>query len=746
MPISILYKILFCLTLLLTCGLTGNSQVMNDYGFEAWLTPRVTVGDSVLSNAWAGGFNNVQFGEIDLNRDGFNDLIAIDRHGNKLMPFIFNETALGQNTRAYIFDPSYRKFFPEMKHTMQLHDYNNDQLPDIFTYTTGGIMVYKNITHQEIKFEKAVNQFIRSLQGNVYTNLLVTNVDYPAVYDLDADGDLDILTFWGLGSFMELHQNMSMETYGIPDSLLYHKVDFCWGNFAENAESNEIILDTCIDRQSDSSEAINDRHTGSTLNVMDINDDGVVDLMLCDVDFMNIQALINGGTAMNAQMIQLLDSFPSQHPVNLTSFPSMQQIDAYNDMIKDLIISPFDPSLTKSSGKNSVWQYMVDENGSMTKVTEAFLQETMIDQGLGSYPILRDVNNDNLIDLVVGNYGKLDSAYYDLNGQLKCSYVSSVALYLNNGTSTQPSFRLVTEDLGLLSQIKTVGIMADIADINDDNRPDMVAGTGDGKLLVLFNNGYVNDVPVYNEPIQVNTSNAGIFLTPAIEDINGDHLKDLLCGNRTGKLSYYINSGSLSSPAFQLITHNYGMVNVTDSTQSYTGYSVPHLFRNKNDQLQMVVGSESGVLYYFPSLSFNAEEKIKAKNDVFDHIREGIRISASISDINNDSYPDMVTGNYAGGVNLFIGTEPDPAGLIERKRIQELNLYPNPASHESVINLPSKGLWEIKVYDIMGSLVTSIEVMGDKEVLDLNKMRSGLYVIVASHGNIIVTGKMAIIQ
>jgi hypothetical protein len=41
---------------------------------------------------------------------------------------------------------------------------------------------------------------------------LVTNVDYPAIFDIDNDGDLDILTFWGLGSFMELHQNMSVET------------------------------------------------------------------------------------------------------------------------------------------------------------------------------------------------------------------------------------------------------------------------------------------------------------------------------------------------------------------------------------------------------------------------------------------------------------------------------------------------------------------------------------------------------
>ena len=46
-----------------------------------------TNGDT-LKNPWAGGFNSVQFSEIDLNLDGIKDLFVFDRTGNRISTFI----------------------------------------------------------------------------------------------------------------------------------------------------------------------------------------------------------------------------------------------------------------------------------------------------------------------------------------------------------------------------------------------------------------------------------------------------------------------------------------------------------------------------------------------------------------------------------------------------------------------------------------------------------------------------------
>ena len=110
-------------------------------------------------------------------------------------------------------------------------------------------------------------------EGTIYTNILVTYADYPAITDIDNDGDLDILTFWGMGAFVEMHKNLSMEKYGVPDSLDYEKTENCWGHFAENEESNEITLDTCFGAKEKFIPNNKDRHAGSTFLVIDLDGD-----------------------------------------------------------------------------------------------------------------------------------------------------------------------------------------------------------------------------------------------------------------------------------------------------------------------------------------------------------------------------------------------------------------------------------------------------------------------------------------
>ena len=151
--------------------------------------------DSLLTSPWAGGMNSMQFGEVDINRDGIKDLVAFDRQGNRIMPFI-NGGNPGEID--YRFDASYINNFPELYDWAIFADYNNDGKADIFTYSPGwaGMMVYKNISGETLKFERVVYPYLTSLNSGGEVNILVTYADYPGISDLDNDGDLDILTFW----------------------------------------------------------------------------------------------------------------------------------------------------------------------------------------------------------------------------------------------------------------------------------------------------------------------------------------------------------------------------------------------------------------------------------------------------------------------------------------------------------------------------------------------------------------------
>jgi hypothetical protein len=160
---------------------------------------------------FAGGMNACQFGEIDLDLDGTKDLIAFDRQGNRLMPYINSGTG---GIIDYTYAPAYVSDFPDLYHWVILSDYNMDGKNDIFTYNPQypGIIVYKNISIDGLRFERVVYPYLTSWYGSGYVNILVTYADYPGISDIDGDGDLDILTFWALGSFVEMHTNLSMET------------------------------------------------------------------------------------------------------------------------------------------------------------------------------------------------------------------------------------------------------------------------------------------------------------------------------------------------------------------------------------------------------------------------------------------------------------------------------------------------------------------------------------------------------
>ena len=220
---------------------------------------------------WIGGINSAQICRIDLNLDKIDDMIVFDRIGNRIMPFVFSEN----DDRQFIYSPQYIDLLPSISNWIVTADYNNDSKFDIFTYTVGGIKVYKNVSDEHnLMFEQVTFPYLRSHYNNVYTNILATSVDYPGICDIDSDGDLDIFVFAALGAYVEFHHNYGMEKYNSADSLIFYKESDCWGYFAESEESNEIILNTCLgDKGIDFT--LDEKHTGSTFLFLDADNNGV---------------------------------------------------------------------------------------------------------------------------------------------------------------------------------------------------------------------------------------------------------------------------------------------------------------------------------------------------------------------------------------------------------------------------------------------------------------------------------------
>ena len=710
----------------------------------------------VLDYAWVGGMDAAQYNAVDLNLDGIMDLLVFDRRGNRKLCFINAGVA---NEISYSYAPSYAELLPPLFEWAKFVDYDQDGRMDIFTYSPGysSMMVYRNISDDDLKFQRVVYPYLTSFQGGGYVNILVTNADYPGFVDLDDDGDIDILTFWGLGSFLEVHQNMSMEKYGVPDSLDFMQTTFCWGEFAESDESNALYLDTCLGSVSAPMDLIPyaDRHSGSTLLFADLDGNGLKDLLLGDVDYPGLLSLYNDGTIEVAHIGRTDTLFPQNNePIRLFSMPNASLIDVNNDGLEDLLVGVFDPGLQTSRNKKSSWLYLnkgTAEIPAYSFETKAFLQEEMIDRGSGAYPVLYDFDGDGLIDLFIGNFGYYAWSYYD-NYTLKSVFYARIGYYKNVGTFQSPIFQLWDDDFGKLSQLHLTGLIPAFDDLDGDGDADVVVGKEDGRLLKLINNGN-ETFSLIDE--QFSGIDVGFFSAPQLFDLNKDGLKDLIVGERDGNLNYYQNVGTPTAPQFEYVTDSLGKVNVTDYNLSYDGYSVPCFFIDNSGQSALISGSEQGQLMYYTQIDGNLEGKFiltQGLNALLDtsgvNFDRGMRTAAAIGSIRGNGSLQLFAGNYSGGLEFFNGNANVLSYIDAAKLTSRLTLSPNPAKNRVYIDGAefNSVLPAIYAVSVQGKSYPLTAVSNSKNgiELDVSMLKQGLYLVVIQDIRTVRTAKLVV--
>ena len=458
----------------------------------------ITENGIAFSSAFSGGINAGQFSEIDLNLDGTMDLVVFDKSGNKISPFI-------NDNGNYIYAPKYRSAFPKAHDWMLLADYNCDGKNDIYTYSSGGMAIYENTSTTNLSFS-LITSLVLSNYGSNNLNIYISPVDIPAIADIDYDGDLDILTFSILGGFVEYHKNMAMELTGNCDTVAFEFSESCWGLFYEGLNSYILNCPNCQCPQITNPNTANSKqkHAGSTLLAIDIDNDNDMDLVLGDVSYNNLNLLINGGDNQNALMVSVDSVFPQNNSstiaANMHVYPATYYLDVTNDGVKDLIVTT--NSQNNSENFESSWLYKnagQTNNPDFNFVQTNFLQSDMIDLGKSAFPTFYDYNNDSLLDLVVGNYG-YHLAYNDP--------ISSLALFENTGTKDIPKYDLIDRDW---QGISTVNLNTNL------------------------------NIPVLN-------------ISPTFGDLDGDGDKDMLLGDADGELHYFTNqAGNFNITAAQLL-------------------------------------------------------------------------------------------------------------------------------------------------------------------------------------------------
>ena len=731
----------FFFLLFLVCHYNGRSQDLINLTFEV----------ESYSMPFAGGMNNPQFSPIDYDRDGFSDLFVFDRACNCITLY----QNLGQRDLAqYLIRDDWKKSFPNLRNWAILKDFNKDGLLDIFSYSDipgiDGIIVYQGIlkddslTFKRLEVNPTFNLIHYLQPSGAYTPLYVSKIDYPAITDVDCDGDIDIVTFNSGGGLIEFYKNLAVEKGLDLDTLIFERANRCWGGLYESGISEIIDLapnpGDCFENVTDP-EAILPRHAGSTLLVLDANGDQILDLFIGDISFDNLSLLTNAGDCELSWFNHQEIFYPeNDRPVEINIFPVAFAMDLNNDNFLDLIVASNDR--LNGDDSDNIWWFKGTESDFLSNPqlqNKSFLIEEMIDLGRSSSIVLEDVTGDGLKDIIMSGDQKLKGNLY-----------SKLSLFQNVGDASTPKFELTDVDyLGLSEFSFTSAFAPAFGDVDGDGVIDVVIGEQSGSLF--FGKGSLNEygvLAVENWEFPFEDIDVGNFCQPFIFDFNKDGYGDLFIGEQTGNINYLQNKGTagdwFSNDLNQWPNSAYFGNIDTRFPGYFFGFSSPFIFENE-EGIHLLTGSEAGFIKHY--LRPNHSNDFFEISDQFTLQQLGNRTTPYLTDINEDGYLELFIGNFRGGALIF--STPlliQNKVAVSNQFYTDISVFPNPTS--GIIQLrgdvPILEKVSLAIYDHQGRRIFY------KKNFNLNKdtitiERKGVYLIQSMNNQKIYFTKKVIV-
>ncbi len=243
----------------------------------------------------------------------------------------------------------------------------------------------------------------------------------------------------------------------------------------------------------------------------------------------------------------------------------------------------------------------------------------VLDVGAASSPFLFDFDGDGDLDLVSG------------------SQLGDIKYYENIGLASAPAWephhdRFAAIDHSIYSAV-TLG------DTDGDSLPDAVVGDTGGQLFFHRNTGtsFSYDGSVF----------AGIDLgyssVPRLVDMDSDGDLDIVAGNEDGNLFYFQNTGSSDSAAWVEVPGTFGGIDVGS-------YCVPTVGDLDDDgDMDIITGDISHEIQFFENVGGTWVED----DSVVAGMTAGQNAAPAFGDMDDDGDLDLIIGNYDGTFNYY---------------------------------------------------------------------------------------------
>jgi hypothetical protein len=764
-------------------------------------TPRFMGASDTLAFPFTGGVNTPQFSNIDYNNDGRKDLFVFDRNTSRVLCFL-------NLTTGYVHAPQYEIMFPQLNQWALLRDFDGDGREDIFTEIIddqqylpnpndqvfpSGLRILKNTGTATLPLGfKVINNQVKDTGRNgmgfnppspTFTlgprNVNINNIDIPAIEDLDGDGDDDILCFQGADFSPQYIENYKINEFNIQypaDSPRFILRDLCWGGIQFDPNSGKNRYNIHLGRNDLAScyyrlyEKTQMKHAGTTTALLDIDGDGIKDMIYGDVSFNNLIVLFNGRDQhpLGHDSIITQDSlFPRNSvPFNFINFPATYYVDANGDGKNELLVSTNNTIGVKNT--NNVWVY--DNTGTNAKPVfnyqgnQFFMFDETIDFGARAVPVVRDVDGDSKLDLLVATSGNFEQTQ-NLHDKL--------VFYKNIGSNTAPVYQLADSNfLDLTTDTPILEMHPAFGDLTGDGKGDLVIGNSNGKIEYYINQSSGSNYQFALQTRELGSIDIGNNSTPQLFDLDKDGKLDLLVGNKNGIISYFKNTGTTGSPLFGTapdIDTLGGVVTRLTYVNSGgygqiepDGYSVPHVCEldGNASTIEMLVGTRSGQVWLYTNVTATPGAVFTKTDTLFAYsskakgkaLKFGTRSVPYAANMDADDKPDVIIGNMGGGLNFYASVPSvidtgGESGIRDIGRPSVISVYPNPSN--DIISFSTQSMHEDMSFEVV-NLIGQVMLSGNvnhfyaEHTINTSTLTNGMYFIQLKGRSQAFTGRFLI--
>jgi uncharacterized protein (DUF2141 family) len=375
-------------------------------------------------------------------------------------------------------------------------------------------------------------------------------------------------------------------------------------------------------------------HGANTMAFGDIDNDGDVDLLWGDFFEPGLLLIRNNGTSCSDPSLRGTPiPFPAGAPLATSGYnaPTLGDLDSDGDLdlVMGVIGGAFVPRTT--SVENLL---LVEQTAPGVFATRTRQLVPMVDVGSESVPALTDLDGDGDLDLLVGS-----KIHQQGEG-------SRITRWENVGSRTAPSFR----HRGELPDHFEFQSAPAAGDLNGDGLVDLVVGSWRDRLQYWRNSG-TKAAPAWSlADSMLVTITRGSNAVPALADLDGDGDLDLMVGEASGQLNLYRNTGTRTSPAFELVSDNFQGIDVGRR-------NVPLLADLDGDgKADLLMGTEDGSLQLWRNVSSGAEVRFER---VPEFALTGDSFAApAAGDLDGDGDLDLILGTMSGGLRYLERTGP----------------------------------------------------------------------------------------